>query len=155
MSAGVEWALHCCVVISQAEEPVPAARLATFHEVSRTYLAKNLQALSRAGLVRTTEGRDGGYELTRSASKISVLDVVQAVDGAEPAFRCTEIRRRGPLPATREMCRRPCGISRVMATAEQAWRDSLASVSVAALAADLDASTGGTGLEGLRGWLSA
>jgi len=41
-----------------------------------------------------------------------------------------------------------------MAAAEQAWRDSLAAVTIADLAADLDASTGGTGLEGLRTWLS-
>ena len=36
--------MHCCVVLSQAAEPVPAARLAEFHGISRTYLAKHLQA---------------------------------------------------------------------------------------------------------------
>ena len=52
MTEGVEWAVHCCVVLSQAEGPVPTARLAEFHGVSRTYLAKHLQQLSRAGLVQ-------------------------------------------------------------------------------------------------------
>ena len=56
MSAGVEWAVHCCVLLSQAEQPVPAQRLAEFHGVSRTYLAKHLQQLSRAGLVTLDRG---------------------------------------------------------------------------------------------------
>ena len=53
MSAGVEWALHCCVVLIAARQPVPAGRLAELHDVSGTYLAKQLQELSRAGLVRS------------------------------------------------------------------------------------------------------
>jgi Rrf2 family protein len=154
MSAGVEWAIHCCMVLSQAEGPVPSARLAEFHDVSRTYLAKNLQALSRAGLVSSTEGRDGGYLLTREASEISVLEIVQAVDGPEPAFRCTEIRQRGPLAASKEACRLPCVIAKTMADAEQAWRTSLAAVSVAHLADNLAANVGATTLVSVRDWLT-
>ena len=92
MSTGVEWAVHCCVVLSQAEDPVPAQRLAEFHGISRTYLAKHLQQLSRAGLVSSTEGRVGGYVLTRPAAEISVLDVVQAIDGKFTDY--------GPVTAT-------------------------------------------------------
>jgi Rrf2 family protein len=86
MSGGVEWALHCCVVLTAAEEPVPSARLAELHDVSSSYLAKQLQDLSRAGLVRSVQGYAGGYVLTRSPELISVLDVVEAVDGAKPPF---------------------------------------------------------------------
>lgn len=154
LSGGVEWGVHCCVVLSQASQPVPAARLAEFHGISKTYLAKHLQQLSKAGLVRSTEGRVGGYELTRHAASITVLEIVQAIDGAEPAFRCTEIRQRGPLAASPETCTKPCGVARVMAAAEKAWRASLASVTVADLAATVDADGGGTALAGLRGWLS-
>lgn len=140
LSAGVEWAVHCCVVLSQARQPVPAARLADLHGVSRTYLAKHLQALARAGIVSPVEGRDGGYVLTRAAAEITVLEVVEAVEGPEPAFRCTEIRQQGELAAPPEECTRPCGIARVMAAAEQAWRRSLAGTSVADLASSFDTS---------------
>ncbi|UOT01172.1 Rrf2 family transcriptional regulator [Rhodococcus opacus] len=138
LSGGVEWALHCCVVLSQAESPVPTARLAELHGVSKTYLAKHLQSLARAGLVHPTEGRDGGYVLTRAPEAITVLDVVQAVDGTEPAFRCTEIRRQGVLAAPPEQCRSACGIAKVMAGAEQAWRASLSGVTIADLGATID-----------------
>lgn len=154
MSAGVEWAVHCCVVLSQAEEPVPAQRLAEYHGVSRTYLAKHLQQLSRAGLISSTEGRTGGYALTRPADAITVLDVVLAIEGAESSFRCTEIRRNGPFPAGAQQCRRPCGIARAMYAAEDAWRASLASVTVADLAQGVESDNGPQTFVRLRGWLA-
>lgn len=154
MTEGVEWAVHCCVVLSQAVGPVPTTQLAELHGVSRTYLAKHLQQLSRAGLVRSTPGRDGGYLLTRAPEKISLLEIVQAVDGPEPAFRCTEIRQRGPLGTPPEQCTSMCGVSRAMATAEHAWRSSLAGVSVADLAASVVRDSGAGAFDTLRGWLA-
>jgi len=130
--------VHCCVVLSQAEQPVPSARLAELHGVSKTYLAKHLQALARAGIAQPTEGRDGGYVLMRAASAITVLEVVQAIDGPEPAFRCTEIRQQGELAAPPEKCRKMCGVAKVMADAEQAWRASLSGTTIADLAASFD-----------------
>ncbi len=154
MSAGVEWAVHCCVVLSQAEGPVPVTKLAEFHGVSRTYLAKHLQQLARAGLISSTEGRVGGYRLTRPADEVTVLDVVLAIEGTETAFQCTEIRQNGPLPASPENCRRACGIARAMWAAEQAWRDSLAAVTIADLAEGVTADTGAGTFPALRGWLA-
>jgi Rrf2 family protein len=138
MSGGVEWALHCVVVLTTAPGPVPAARLAELHDVSPSYLAKHLQALSRAGLVRSTQGQSGGYVLTRPAGQVTVLDVVHAVEGSSAAFVCTEIRQRGPCAAPPEACARPCVIARTMRSAEAAWEESLRSVTVADLAAQVD-----------------
>jgi len=154
MSGGVEWAVHCCVVLSQAEGPVPTQRLAEYHGISRTYLAKHLQQLSRAGLVSSTEGRVGGYLLTRPGEEITVLDVVQAIDGAEPAFRCTEIRMNGPFPPTGQACKRPCGVNRVMQAAEQAWRAALREVTIADLAATVLEDAGPQTFVRVREWLA-
>jgi Rrf2 family protein len=154
LSGGVEWALHCCVVLTTAAEPVPAARLAELHDVSGSYLAKQLQALSRAGLVSSAQGKAGGYALTRDPAQISVLDVVLAVDGPRPAFVCTEIRQRGPLAAAPEACTRPCAITRAMASADAAWRAALREISIADLARDVDADYGPTALAGMGAWLA-
>jgi Rrf2 family protein len=153
MSGGVEWALHCTVVLSAAERPVPAARLAELHDVSGSYLAKQLQALSRAGLIRAAQGYAGGYELARPADGITVLDVVEAVDGPQPAFTCTEIRQRGPLATPPEACLRPCPIARVMSAADRAWRESLRAVTIADLAQTVDADNADA-LATVRGWLT-
>jgi Rrf2 family protein len=155
LSGGVEWAVHCCVVLSKAEGPVPAQRLAEFHGISRTYLAKHLQHLSRAGLVSSTEGRVGGYTLTRPADEITMLDVVLAIEGREPAFRCTEIRQNGPLPASPQACKKACGVARAMHAAEQAWRDSLKAVTVADLAVGVEEDAGPDTFVRVREWLGA
>ncbi|MFD9004592.1 RrF2 family transcriptional regulator [Streptomyces sp. NPDC059582] len=153
MSGGVEWALHCCVVLTSVREPVPAARLAELHDVSPTYLAKQLQALSRAGLIHSTQGKSGGYALTRSPDRITVLDVVDAVDGPSPAFVCTEIRQRGPLATPAGACTTPCAISRAMATAETARREALRAVTVADLARDVESDSGAGTLSIVGAWL--
>jgi Rrf2 family protein len=155
MSGGVEWALHCCVVLTSAKKPIPAARLARLHDVSPTYLAKHLQALSGAGLVRSMQGKAGGYVLTRSPALITVLDVVEAVDGPGPAFACTEIRQRGPMATPPESCTTPCAISRTMAAAESSWRNALRSVTIADLADDVESDYGSGALAGIGTWLSA
>ncbi|MFC9033040.1 RrF2 family transcriptional regulator [Streptomyces arboris] len=154
MSGGVEWALHCCVVLTSTEEPAPAARLAELHDVSPSYLAKQLQALSRAGLVQSVQGKSGGYVLTRSPSLITVLDVVEAVDGAGPAFVCTEIRQRGPMATPPEACTTPCAINRAMGRAEAAWREALRSITVADLARDVTADYGPGTLGRISTWLA-
>ncbi|MGD9990414.1 RrF2 family transcriptional regulator [Pseudonocardia sp.] len=154
MSGGVEWALHCCVVLTGMTEPVPAARLAEFHDVSPTYLAKQLQALSRAGLVRSVQGQAGGYVLTRAATEITVLDVVEAVDGREAAFTCTEIRQRGPFAATPEACTTPCPVARVMIEGDRAWRESLRATSIAELAGSVARNVGVDALPRAQAWIA-
>jgi Rrf2 family protein len=154
MSGGVEWALHCAVALTAADRPVAAARLAELHDVSGSYLAKQMQALSRAGLVRSVQGHAGGYVLTRPATEVTVLDVVEAVDGAGPAFVCTELRQRGPLAAAPEACTAPCAIHRAMLAADAAWRESLRSVTIADIARSVTDSNGPHVLAGIRGWLT-
>src|SRR5690348_13786661 len=124
LGQGVEWAVHCCTVLAMVppDRTMPAARLAEFHGVPPAYLAKHLQSLAQEGIVESIAGRKGGYRLARPATEISVLDVVDAVEGSEPAFRCHEIRRRGPARMPAREYREPCGIATVMARAEEAYR---------------------------------
>jgi Rrf2 family protein len=154
LSGGVEWALHCCVVLTAAAEPVPAARLARLHEVSSTYLAKQLQSLSRAGLVHSVQGKSGGYVLTRSPERITVLDVVEAVEGPQQTFVCTEIRQRGPLAAPLAACTAPCAIARAMDAADGAWRTALREVSIADLSRSTRTDYESDVLDQVATWLS-
>jgi Rrf2 family protein len=139
MSDGVEWALHCCTVLAAlpAEQALPSARLAEFHEVPPAYLAKHLQALTAAGILRSLPGPFGGYRLARPPAEITVLDVVLAVDGDDTAFRGREVRQRGPAAGPESVYRRPCGIARTMWRAEDAWRAELAAVTIGDLVREL------------------
>ena len=114
LSDGVEWGVHVCTVLAvlPADGALPAARLAEYHGVPAAYLAKHLQAMARAGVLETVKGPRGGYRLARLATEITVLDVVEAIDGTESAFVCTEIRRRGPTAMPARYYPNPCGIHR-------------------------------------------
>src|SRR3954454_19880408 len=109
---GVEWAVHCCTVLAlvPSDQTLPAARLAEYHGVPPAYLAKHLQALAHAGIVESVAGRKGGYRLVRPAGEVTLLEVIDAVEGTGPAFRCMEIRRRGPARAGAAEYRGLCGI---------------------------------------------
>ncbi len=136
LGEGVEWATHCLVVLALLPEgeALSARRLAEYHDVPGPYLAKSLQALATAGLVTSRAGRRGGYRLARPASAVSLLDVITALEGSQPAFRCTEIRRRGPAAVARGAYGPVCAIARAMWRAEESWRRELAATSIGDLA---------------------
>ena len=156
MGQGVEWALHACVQLAWAgpERPQPVAALAELNGLPAPYLNKQLQALTRAGILTSTPGARGGFTLARTPDAITVLDVVQAIDGTEGAFRCTEIRRQGPLGASARESRTPCQIAAVMGRAELAWRAELEAQTIADLAAEVETNVPQTPVR-IRGWLEA
>ncbi|GGT20462.1 RrF2 family transcriptional regulator [Streptomyces purpureus] len=128
MNEGVEWALHSCLNLAWigGERAVTAARLAAYHELPAAYLNKQLQALSRAGIVSSVSGPKGGFRLARPLDRITLMDVVTAIEGPEEAFRCTEIRRQGPGAAPAGPDAPRCAIAGAMGKAELAWRRALA-----------------------------
>lgn len=133
--------MHACVLLAlvPADRALPAAKLAEYHELPPAYMAKHLQALAAAGIVTSVPGRRGGYRLARPAADVTVLDVVRAIEGSVPAFRCHEIRQQGPAAVERRHDTAPCGIARVMWDAEAAWRDVLAATTVQDLLLDVAA----------------
>jgi Rrf2 family protein len=133
MNEGVEWAAHCTAILAALPEgaALPAVRLAEYHGIPAPYLAKSLQALTRAGIVESATGRHGGYRLGRAASEITLLDIVQAIEGKEPFFRCSEIRRRGPSRVAARAYSPTCGVAAAMWRAEQAWQDELQATTIA------------------------
>ena len=136
MSDGVEWALHVASLLAVVppDKGMTAAKLAEFHGVPGAYLAKHLQALTRAGVFEAVPGRGGGYRLARPAKDVTVLEVVEAVEGRMRAFECAEIRQRGPAGGgPKSDYRGVCGIAKVMYDAEAAYRDELRKVTIADL----------------------
>jgi len=133
MGEGVEWTLHCAALLAALPEGavLPARALAEFHDVSESYLLKQLKGLTAAGLFVSTSGPKGGYRLARDPAQISLLELVLAVEGDQPAFRCAEIRRCGPLVSPTTVYSPLCPIHAAMQQAERAWRASLADISLA------------------------
>lgn len=136
MSEGVEWGLHACALLARLPEgqTMAARDLAEFFDLPPAYLLKNLRHLARAGVLHTSPGPRGGYRLAQPAEDLTLLDVVVAIEGGGNAYHCAEIRQRGPSALDRSAYPEPCGIASAMWRAEEAWRTSLAGVSIADLA---------------------
>jgi Rrf2 family protein len=99
-------------------------------------LSKILQKLEKAGIVEAIGGIRGGYRLARAADDISVLEIIDAVEGRKSLFDCQEIRGRcvlfngkPPAWATSGVC----GIHALMLRAEKTLRDELAKSSLGSL----------------------
>jgi Rrf2 family protein len=134
-----EWVLHAVTSLAQLDPgaSASAAQLAQHFDVPAAYLAKQLQALVRGGVLYGTTGPRGGFRLARPPEKITMVEVVEAVDGSSPFYQCNELRQRGRGAAPPEQCRKTCGIAARMHEAEAAWRASLATVTIADVVAGL------------------
>jgi FeS assembly SUF system regulator len=71
------------------ERQVNAATVAAETRLPQATVAKVLKALAHAGLVTAARGVSGGYRLARSASAISVAEVVAAIDGDIGLTQCS------------------------------------------------------------------
>ncbi|WP_020657329.1 RrF2 family transcriptional regulator [Amycolatopsis benzoatilytica] len=138
MSEGIEWGLHCCLVLAWLDDlaPIPVGRLAEVFDLPPEYLKKQLQPLAKSGILRSEAGARGGYRLGRAPESVTLMDVVTAIEGSADPFQCAEIRQRGAgsSAAAKEFAR-PCGIARAMRKAELAWRRELAGQTLADLLA--------------------
>jgi Rrf2 family protein len=152
MSEGVEWALHTCLNLTwvEGDEAMTTATLAGFYDLPTAYMNKQLQALVRAGILSSTSGPRGGFRLARSPERVTLLDVVTAIEGPQEAFRCDGILRAGPGGRPDVDYREACLLSQAMRGAEVAWRAALASVTLADVKGDVEQAFPSTP-EGTRG----
>ena len=131
LSIGIEYALHCLLYMVDMPpgKPVGIKDLASFQGISETYLSKVYTKLSKAKIVKSVPGVKGGYELCKKPEDITFLDVVEAIEGKEPMFKCAEIRQnnilldKDNLPDTYTKC--PCTIKTVMLEAEEQMKNYL------------------------------
>lgn len=65
-----------------------ADELAKAQHLSASYLAKVLQQLARAGLLRSQRGPRGGYALARPPHEITLLDIARIFEGRAPLYSC-------------------------------------------------------------------
>jgi Rrf2 family protein len=117
---------------SPAERPgggrLSVARIAAAEAIPPRILPSVMLRLVRAGLVEARTGRSGGYRLARRADRISLLEIIEAIEGDTRRRDC--ILRGGPCLANGR-----CSVHGVFSSAEDALRDSLAEATLADAAA--------------------
>lgn len=137
-SVSVEYGLHTLLwLVTEHPKRASSRDLADMQGVPPAMLAKLMPKLEKAGIVSSSDGITGGYELAKPAARVSVLDVVDAIDGDRKLFDCKEVRRgcvlydgKPPAWAVYGVCR----IHAVMLRAEKQLRAELAKTTLADLA---------------------
>lgn len=78
------YALRALVELGRmaSDEPVPIGELARRRDIPVQFLEQLFATLRRAGLLRSQRGVKGGYSFARDPSEITVLEVVELLDGA-------------------------------------------------------------------------
>ncbi len=91
--------------LNDGVHPVRLADVSDRQEIPLSYLEQLFSRLRRHGLVRSVRGPGGGYLLAHPAHRISIMDVVAAVDEPTQVTRCqSESPSRGCM-ANRTRCR--------------------------------------------------
>lgn len=160
-SSGVEYGIHSlmCMVDSKGDAREMSVReIADLQSVPYDYLAKIFTRLSKAGLVRSIEGKGGGFQLAKPAEHITVLDVVNAIDGDKRIFECREIRQRLAVfdaqpPAW--ACEGICGVRSVMDIAQQRMEEALAQRTILDLARKMYRKAPDTFVVEVQAWIDA
>ena len=86
-----DYAVRAMLYLARLEPNQRAAtsQIAEIQKIPPSFLAKIISQLSIAGLIHTSRGARGGVLLSRPASDISLLEVVEAIDGPLSLNECT------------------------------------------------------------------
>ena len=83
LSRAVSYGLQTTLLLARegSDIPVPSSRLAAEGKMPERFLLQILRNLVTHGILRSTRGVDGGYSLIRSPDEVSLLEVIEAIEG--------------------------------------------------------------------------
>jgi len=85
-----EYAILSLIMISKSDSPIDSETLSRDLSISKSFLAKILQALAKNEILRSYKGVNGGFTLAKKPSQINMLKVMSCVEGKTPAvFDCS------------------------------------------------------------------
>jgi Rrf2 family cysteine metabolism transcriptional repressor len=89
ISTRSEYGLRALMELGVEPERALSLRdIANRQHISLEYLEQLMPALKKAGLVRARRGAQGGYQLTKGASEITVYDIMTALEGTFDPMQC-------------------------------------------------------------------
>jgi Rrf2 family protein len=125
-----DYAIRACLYLASNGRAGPASsrRIAEHMDIPERFLPRVLADLSEAGIVEAKIGRSGGYRLQRSPDRLSILELIETVEGASRSSTC--VLRQRACDASR-----PCAFHPVWEEAQTAFIDVLATTTLTDLAA--------------------
>jgi len=125
LSAAAELAVRGAIIVAAeyGNGPVTLNEICRRRDLPKQYLVKIFSSLSRSGLVRPIRGKNGGYVLARNPSEVTVLQVIEAVEGPTALNYCQE-----DPPQCDHV---DCAIRPIWAELQRIFREKLGSVTLA------------------------
>ncbi|HLC19193.1 MAG TPA: Rrf2 family transcriptional regulator [Thermodesulfobacteriota bacterium] len=98
LSRAAEYAIRGVLYLSGKSDQVTTdiEEIAKATDVPSAYLAKLFQTLGKKGFVRSVRGPEGGFVLLKSPEEISILEIIEALEG--PIFLNDCLIREGQCP---------------------------------------------------------
>ncbi len=85
-----EYAILSLIVLSKGKDPLDSDTLSRELFISKSFLAKILQSLAKANILKSYKGVNGGFVLNKEPIDINMLEVMTSVEGKAPAvFECS------------------------------------------------------------------
>jgi Rrf2 family protein len=85
-----EYAILSLIVLSKTTDPLDSETLSKELFISKSFLAKILQSLAKAKILKSFKGVNGGFVLNKEIADINMLEVMTSVEGKAPAvFECS------------------------------------------------------------------
>ena len=78
------------IALHQADAPIQAKEIAARQNIPEQFLEQVLATIRRAGVIRSTRGASGGYDLAKPAQHITVGDIIRALSGPLVPIQCVD-----------------------------------------------------------------
>ena len=92
------------LALNSKDQVVPLSEIAVRQNISISYLEQLISKLRKAGIVQSIRGAQGGYKLAKDPAKLSVGEILRALEGSLDPVDCAEITGEGEACGAADNC---------------------------------------------------
>ncbi|HEC43958.1 MAG TPA: Rrf2 family transcriptional regulator [Bacteroides sp.] len=81
-------AIHSLALVADSEGPLNVNRLSEETGFSKNHIAKVMQTLVKHGYLQSGRGPKGGFEIRRKAAEVSLLEIIELIEGRKESHYC-------------------------------------------------------------------
>lgn len=118
ITQGTDYAVRIVDVLARSQQRMDAASVSEQAQVPSRFCLKILRSLVHSGIVTSYKGAKGGYTLARPAGEITLLEVIEAVEGPYRISRCQD--------SDYQCCHTSCRFHKIYAEITDLVREKLA-----------------------------
>ena len=124
-----DYAIRICLILDSYAKKMGASEIAVAACITQKEALKVLRKLNEAGYVRSYKGMRGGYEMARHGADITVLDIIEVMDGPVLISKCLECDHH----CSKNACKTDCNMHIAFGAINRILRENLGTITVKTL----------------------